>query len=101
MKKTLYAVAASALFSIAGLAGAAEPLQLSENQMDNVSAGWTSVASGSSWALLGSSVSTSGTSATQVSVLPPLFAYGRTEATTFNFASGVLAITSSSAGSSL
>ena len=44
MKKVLTAVAAGALMSLGGLASAAEPVQLTDNQMDSVAAGQVSVA---------------------------------------------------------
>jgi 1-aminocyclopropane-1-carboxylate deaminase/D-cysteine desulfhydrase-like pyridoxal-dependent ACC family enzyme len=65
MKKTLTSIAAVALFSAAGFASAAEPMQLTEAQMDGVSAGSaviiSSSAGGSAGAVLGYANSTSET----------------------------------------
>lgn len=52
-KKVIISVLTGTLMSVAGLAGAAEPVQLSETQMDSVSAGQQSAAAGSASALLG------------------------------------------------
>lgn len=61
MKKSLFAVAAAAMLSAAGMAGAAEPVQLTESQMDTVSAGATSSAGGAFFAGLGAGYSNSST----------------------------------------
>ena len=42
MKKILVAIAAGGLMSLGGLASAAEPVQLTDNQMDSVAAGQAS-----------------------------------------------------------
>jgi hypothetical protein len=99
MKKTLYAVAASALFSVAGLAGAAEPVELTENQMDIVSAGAYSGAGGTAWAIYGDAVSATSSSTKQVYL--PWFVKKETEASTFNYASGGFAYTGSGSSSTL
>ena len=53
MKKILTAVAAGALMSLGGLASAAEPMQLTDNQMDSVAAGQVSAATTSGFAVVG------------------------------------------------
>lgn len=54
MKKTLTAIAAGVLLSAGGLASAAEPVQLTDSQMDNVAAGgMQSLATTSGFALFG------------------------------------------------
>jgi len=53
MKKTLAAIAAGALLSIGGFASAAEPMQLTDNQMDTISAGQSSWASSGGHAIFG------------------------------------------------
>lgn len=97
MKKTLSALAATALLSAAGLAGAAEPVQLTESQMDTVSAGATSIATGTFFAGLGAGYSNSSTGTVQV--LFPL--YGATYADNQTAAAGLIVYGTSSAGSSL
>lgn len=76
-KKAIISVLTGTMMSIAGVASAAEPMQLSEAQMDSVSAGvQQSVATGSASAVLGTA-----------------FAGARTAA----FASGPVRITTASA----
>jgi len=99
MKKTLSAVAASALLSVAGLASAAEPMQLDDSQMDSVSAGATSVAAGLATALFGTVVSDSN-SGTEV-VLTPISVTATTYAGSFNLATGLLVSATSQAGAEL
>ena len=98
MKKTLIALAAGTLMSVAGFASAAEPMQLTENQMDAVAAGTgggtitvVSEAGGTASARNGFASSYSETSASVNGV--------RTSASSSNFAYGKRARASSSAGS--
>ena len=65
MKKVLTAIAAGALMSLGGLASAAEPVQLTDNQMDSVAAGQTSVATTAGFAAIGVVASAANTSAYQ------------------------------------
>lgn len=100
MKKTLTAIAATALMSLAGIAGAAEPVQLNDSQMDNVSAGaMASYTFTGGAALLGAVASGSQTSAyTRVG---PWSMTMRTTASSATIATGVGVIAGSSAGSHL
>lgn len=98
MKKLLTAAAATALLSLAGLANAAEPLQLSDNQMDSVSAGQSSSVSTGGAAVFGTLTSAVETG-TQVTygwrVVKQTYASGGTTV------SGFLIRAGASAGSSL
>ena len=62
-KNTFTPMLAAALICAAGLASAAEPMQLTESQMDAVSAGQVSVASGSALSWYGTASSQATTSA--------------------------------------
>lgn len=64
MKKNNFAPAlVASLFFASGLASAAEPMQLTDSQMDAVSAGQWSVASGSAFSWYGTASSQATTSA--------------------------------------
>lgn len=63
MKKTITALAATALVSVAGFASAAEPVQLTDSEMDTVSAGQSSWATSSGFALIGTVASGADTEA--------------------------------------
>lgn len=99
MKKALSAIAATALLSVAGLASASEPLQLSDNQMDTVSAGSTSVAAGLATAVWGTTISNS--SAGTLVVITPIAVAAATHANSFNLATGYYVLASSAAAASL
>lgn len=99
MKKIISAVAAGALMSVAGLASAAEPMQLNDSQMDTVSAGAISVAAGQALAVFGTVISNTG-SGTSV-VLTPVSLTAETYANSFNLASGFLVGAASEAASEL
>lgn len=99
MKKIISAAAASALMSVAGLASAAEPMQLSDNQMDTVSAGAISIAAGGAGALLGTVISN--TSSGTAIVLTPVSLSAITSANSFNFGSGLLVFAGSEAAAEL
>lgn len=97
MKKTLVSFAAVTLMSAAGFASAAQPVQLTETQMDNVAAGTkivlTSTAGGSAGAVLGYAGSSS---KTKMNVL------GQTmQSSSSNKAKGFLVGASSNAGSQI
>lgn len=99
MKKTLTALAAGVLLSAGGVASAAEPVQLSDSQMDTVAAGgMESVATTSGFALIGTVASGAETGAyaryTWGSVTKKTYASSAT------IASGVLVVSTASAGSS-
>lgn len=95
MKKTAWASAvAGVLISAASLASAAEPLQLTESQMDGVSAGaQMSYSTGTASALIGTAYSRSSTSA--VASGPVRI----TRASTLSLATGFGVTATSSAGS--
>jgi len=99
MKKTLSAIAACAMFSVAGLAAAEEPMQLTENQMDNVSAGAISIANSGSFALLGTALS--GSSSSTSSRLTATSLTLRTNADSFALADGLLVVAQSEAAAEL
>lgn len=99
MKKILSAVAAGALLSVGGFASAAEPVQLNDSQMDQVSAGAYSYATGGAGALIGTAVSAS-SSGTQVKVKPWSYT-ATTNASSFNLASGFLVGAASEAAAEL
>lgn len=99
MKKTLSAIAACAMFSVAGLAAADEPMQLTENQMDHVSAGAVSVAGSSAFALLGTALSGS-SSGTNVTIKPWKVTL-ETNANSFALADGLFVTAQSEAAAEL
>lgn len=100
MKKTFFAIAAGSLMSIAGFASAAEPMQLTEGQMDGVAAGShsllyiTSSAAGEATAKRGFVFSKSATNLT---------ANGGTSVSSYskNFASGYRVSAASGAGTTI
>lgn len=98
MKKLITAAAATTLMAFAGLASAAEPLQLSDNQMDSVSAGQSSSVSSGGTAVFGT-ITTGVETGTQVRygsfVVKQTFASGGTSV------SGFLIRAYASAGSGL
>lgn len=99
MKKLFTAASAAALMSLAGLANAAEPLQLTDSQMDNVSAGQSSSVSTGGTAVFGT-IATGADTGTLVkyrwgSVVKQTSAGGAT------MVSGFLIRAGASAGSSL
>ncbi|RJF92502.1 hypothetical protein [Noviherbaspirillum saxi] len=98
MKKVLTTIAASTLMSLGGLASAAEPVQLSDSQMDSVAAGQTSIATTSGFALIGTVASGADTSTYA------RYRWGSvtkvTTASSASLASGVFVATTASAGSS-
>lgn len=99
MKKTLTALAAGILMSAGGLASAAEPVQLTDSQMDNVAAGgMESIATTSGFALFGTVASGAETGAVV------RYTWGsvtkRTYASSATISSGLLVTATASAGSS-
>jgi len=99
MKKILSAVAAGALLSIGGFASAAEPVELNDSQMDQVSAGAYSYATGAAGAVIGTAISAS-SSSTEVKV-KPWYYRATTEASSFNLATGFLVGATSEAAAEL
>jgi len=99
MKKTLTAIAATALMSLAGVASAAEPMQLDDSQMDNVSAGQVSFSVTAGAALIGTVASGSDTSA--FTRITPRSRTYVTTASSATIATGVGVIAGSAAGSRL
>lgn len=97
MKSLIKAAAASVLLCVAGWAAAAEPVALSDNQMDSVAAGTYlhSGSGGSAFALLGLAGTGTTTSATTVGY------FSRTSSSTVSLAVGVVAYASSGGGSTI
>lgn len=99
MKKTITTLAAGLLMSAAGLASAAEPVQLSDSDMDKVAAGaMQSVATTSGFALFGTVASGAETGAYV------RYSWGsvtkKTYASSATISSGILVTATASAGSS-
>lgn len=99
MKKSISALAACAMFSVAGFAGASEPMQLSDNQMDAVSAGAYSIAEGYAVGVLATVVSNS-----ESGTLIKIGSGGtiaKTKASSFNMSSGYVVKAASGAAAEL
>lgn len=98
MKKLFTAVAATTLLSLGGFANAAEPLQLSDAQMDNVSAGQSSSVSTGGSAVYGTLATGADTGTTvkyRWTVVKQTYAGGSTMVSGYRITAGA------SAGSSL
>lgn len=97
MKTMIKAVLASVLLAGAGVAAAAGPVELTDNQMDNVAAGayLHSGSGGSAFAIGGLAGSGTTTSATTVGW------FSRTSSSTVSLAVGVVASASSGGGSTI
>jgi hypothetical protein len=99
MKKLFATAVATACLSLAGVAGAAEPVQLTDNQMDAVSAGQTSIATTGGFALIGAVASGATTSANVT--YKPWYVSKTTSASAATLAVGAVVTAHASAGSSL
>lgn len=99
MKKFLTAASAAALLGFAGIASAAEPVQLTDSQMDAVSAGQSSVATSGGFAGFGTVASGADTNAYVRYRCGTVTKYTAASAATIS--SGVVVGATASAGSHL
>lgn len=100
MKKTLTAIAATALMSLAGVVSAAEPMQLDDSQMDNVSAAGMSSFSITAGRVLIGTVASGSETAAYTRITPWSRTY-QTTASSATIATGVGVVAGSAAGSRL